>query len=262
MSDPNDPAYGGGFTPPPPPGGGAITPPPAPGGGFPPPPPGGAVPPPPGPPGGGFQSPPPPPGPPGGGFTPPPPPGGGYPPQGDTPYMPPPPGGYQAYQPGGMSSGGGQTAEPMMRILARIIDWVLFCGVTVAVAIPFAASAATGSGRSFSMTGGASFLGGLIGAAIGIAYEVLLTASRGQTLGKMAVGIKIVRLDGQPMDLQSAALRYSPSIALTLLGIIPIIGLIGSLGSLVLAIANLVMVLSSNESVFDKVGKTQVISTK
>lgn len=176
--------------------------------------------------------------------------------------MPPPPGGYQAYQPGGMGSGLGQPAEPIMRVLARIIDGLLFCGVAFAIAIPFAASSATSSGTSFSMTGGASFLGGLIGAAAGIAYEVLLTASRGQTLGKMAVGIKIVRLDGQPMDLQSAATRYAPSIALTLIGIIPFIGLIGSLGAIILAIANLVMVFSSNESVYDKVGKTQVISAK
>lgn len=176
--------------------------------------------------------------------------------------MPPPPGapppGYQAYQPGGMNPAG-NLAEPGMRVLARIIDWVVMFVVAIIIAIP-AGIGIMGAGGDAST--GLSIGLGLVVAAIGIAYEVLLTANRGQTLGKMAVGIKIERLDGQPMDLQSAATRYSPSIAIAIVGIFPIIGLLAGLASFVLAIANLVMVFSSKESVYDKVGKTKVVSVK
>ncbi len=257
MSDPNDP-YSSGAVPPPPFGGGAITPPPAPGQppqapapqGFPPPPapPTDAFtpPPPPGPPGGGYVPPmPPPPGPPGGGYVPP---------------MPPAPGGaYQAYQPGGMNAGAGNAAEPMMRVLARVIDWVIMFVVSLVFAIPL--------GIGMMGAGGDAGIGlsigiGLVIAAIGIAYEVLLVAQRGQTVGKMAVGIKVERLDGQPMDIQSSAMRFSPTIALTIIGIIPIIGLLASLAGFVLAIANLILIFTQKESVYDKVGKTRVVSAK
>jgi len=43
---------------------------------------------------------------------------------------------------------------------------------------------------------------------IGFAYFVGLWTLRGQTLGKMAVGAKIVRLDGSPPGFARALLRY------------------------------------------------------
>jgi len=153
----------------------------------------------------------------------------------------------------------GNLAEPIMRVLARVIDWVIMFVVGLVFAVPLGIGM-MGSGGDAGV--GLSIAIGLLIAAIGIAYEVVLTAQRGQTVGKMAVGIKIERLDGQPMDIQSAALRYSPSIGLTLIGIIPIIGILASLAGFVLAIANLVLVFSQKESVYDKVGKTRVVSTK
>lgn len=245
MSDPNNP-YSGGDVPPPPNFGGAFNPPPPP------------------PPGGGYAPPPPPPG---GGFPTPPPPGGGFPtpPPMDAPYMPPPPGapapGYQVYQPGMAAGGHGQPAEPAMRLLARVIDSILMVIIGFILAAAFGVGLVASGGDSDVSTG-LVLLVGLVGTAIAIAYEVLMLASRGQTLGKMAVGIKVVRLDGQPLDIQSAAKRHSPSIVLRLIGVIPLVGLLGSLGLFILAIANVVMVFSSKESVYDKVGKTRVISAK
>jgi uncharacterized RDD family membrane protein YckC len=176
--------------------------------------------------------------------------------------MPPPPGGgYQAYQPGGIgASGYGTPAEPVMRLLARFIDGIILAIVGAIITIPFGITQ-FGS-RDVGTSIAVAILGGLIVAAIGIAYEVILTSQRGQTIGKMAVGIKIVRNDGQPLDIQSAATRYSPSIVLSLLGIIPIVGILAALGSLVLAITNIVWVFSKKSSVYDKVGNTSVISAK
>jgi len=147
-----------------------------------------------------------------------------------------------------------------MRLLARFIDGILIFVVTLIIGLVFGVGSAIANDGDVGV--GTSILVGLLTALIGIAYEVVMTSQRGQTLGKMAVGIRIVRLDGQALDLQSAATRYSPSIALGLIGILPIIGLLASLGSFILAIVNIVMVFSSKESVYDKVGKTQVVKAR
>ena len=139
-----------------------------------------------------------------------------------------------------------------MRVLARLIDGFITMCIGAMVALPFAVQTRGSSG----------LIGGIVAAALGIAYEVLMTANRGQTLGKMAVSIKVIRLDGRPLDLTSAMRRYSPAIALALLGGIPFLGLTAFVGSVLLAIANLVMVISAHKSVFDVVGSTSVVSTK
>lgn len=47
----------------------------------------------------------------------------------------------------------------------------------------------------------------LIGVTIGIAYFTLLHGTRGQSLGKMAGKLKVVRLDGKPMDIKTGFIR-------------------------------------------------------
>lgn len=182
--------------------------------------------------------------------------------------MPPPPAppqmppgaGYQTYTPGGMNPMGLTPAEPAMRLVARIIDSVLLAVVGAIIGLIFGAGAAVTTSGDISI--GVAILVGVLGTAIAIAYEVVLLAQRGQTLGKMAVGIKVVRKDGSPLDLQGAAKRHSPSIILRVLGIIPIVGIFTGLGLIILAIVNIVMVFSSKESVYDKVGETMVVSAK
>jgi uncharacterized RDD family membrane protein YckC len=39
-------------------------------------------------------------------------------------------------------------------------------------------------------------------------YEIVMTGTRGATLGKMAVGIKVVRADGSPISMGLATGRY------------------------------------------------------
>lgn len=160
-----------------------------------------------------------------------------------------------------MGLGGATKAEPAMRLLARFIDTVLMIVVGIPIAI-ILGGAAIATGTDDSVGIGVGILGGVVSLLIAGAYEGLMLANRGQTLGKMAVGIKVVRLDGQPLDLQGALTRHSPSLGLRALAVIPVIGLLGSLGLAILAIVNIVMVFSNGESVYDKVGGTQVISAK
>lgn len=52
--------------------------------------------------------------------------------------------------------------------------------------------------------------------AIHLLYHVLMTALRGQTLGKMALGVRVNRVTGQSMDLRSSLLRQLPMAVLGL----------------------------------------------
>ncbi len=67
----------------------------------------------------------------------------------------------------------------------------------------------TSSHRSLSIFGGAGFgaFGGLTGLLLPILYFVLLTGLRGQTVGKMAVGVKVIGADGREPGVGYAALR-------------------------------------------------------
>jgi uncharacterized RDD family membrane protein YckC len=56
---------------------------------------------------------------------------------------------------------------------------------------------------------------------LSIIYQLSLTSKFGATLGKMAMGIKIVRLDGSPIGFAQANVRYSPYL---ILGIIAVMG--------------------------------------
>ena len=76
------------------------------------------------------------------------------------------------------AGGGGRLASPAARVGARILDWV----VIVIIGLPTA------------------FVGGtaemiLLIPMVGALYEVTLIAMRGQTLGKMALRVKVVRSD-------------------------------------------------------------------
>ncbi len=49
--------------------------------------------------------------------------------------------------------------------------------------------------------------GSLVSTVLGPLYYVLMTGLQGQTIGKMALGVKVVRADGMPPGLGYAALR-------------------------------------------------------
>ncbi|MFJ7126302.1 RDD family protein [Streptomyces sp. NPDC098101] len=175
----------------------------------PPPPYGGDQPPPGGPPPGGPPSGGPPPGSP--------PPGNPY----GSPYdnnMPPPPPPYG----GGYGGGYGGTdplagmpplADSGRRILARLIDWVIVAVPLAIIGIPFKVYDRVSSDDDFgdavsSFNGGGQLVFQLITIVAYVAYDTILTARNGQTLGKKLMKLRVAMLnDGSTPPMSQSLLR-------------------------------------------------------
>lgn len=134
---------------------------------------------------------------------------------------------------GQVTLGNGQVrtlASPGKRLVARLIDFcILWMGSMVIAMLGF------GSGLAFGSTGTdvglvamfTAFLAATMTIVIiSIAYEVTLTALKGQTVGKMVMGIRVARADnGDLPGWGKAAGRWALP---WLLGLIPLIGWIGT----------------------------------
>ncbi|WP_369223036.1 RDD family protein [Streptomyces sp. R39] len=168
---------------------------------------------------------------------PPPPPGSGEPPD-DDPFrkQPPPPsygggptgaGGGGPYEAGGGPYGGGSPyeggggaggypADPLAgmppladsgkRTLARIIDMILVGIVAALLTWAFGVSEYQMDGDRISA--GRSFVQSLVVAVLFVAYDTLLIAKSGQTLGKKWLGMRVANLaDGATPSAQTSLLR-------------------------------------------------------
>lgn len=151
------------------------------------------------------------------GGYPPPPPYGSYPP-------PPgghPPGGYPPQPPGGLVTlpgiGTVAVATIWQRLAARLIDSLIY-GVFYAIFLVIGAALASSTtvtdyhGHTTSQPSGLGILGFLLALAAalgsGLVYEWLMLAYKGATLGKMALGIKVVNQGtGQFLSFGSAFVR-------------------------------------------------------
>ena len=90
------------------------------------------------------------------------------------------------------------------RILATIVDGLVLGIVFWVLAMLFGSSSAEGGTASASL----GALGTLVYAILAFAYFTVLEGSRGQTLGKMLLGIKVVRENnGEVPGLGAAAIR-------------------------------------------------------
>jgi len=151
-----------------------------------------------------------------------------------------------------MTPDGRQLASPGARFGARLIDLVVLTLILVPLVL-----------RDFDLQGanlGTDTLSTsrlLAGGVIAAAYEIILVALRSATLGKMAVGIEVVRkLDGHaPVGFPTAAMRWLPFA----LGYVPMT-IVSNLSTLVL-LASLVLVFVDDfrRSVYDFVGQTYVV---
>ncbi|MFD9031588.1 RDD family protein [Streptomyces sp. NPDC059567] len=176
------------------------------------------------PPGGGGQ--PPPEGPPPGGPPPEGPPPGGPPPggpPGGSPYdnapPPPPPYGSQPYSGGGAYGGADPLAgmpplaDSGKRILARIIDWLIVAIPLAIIGIPFNVYDRATDGDDFGDTITATSTGtGLVFQLITIvafvAYDTVMVAKDGQTLGKKWLKLRVAMLnDGSTPPMNASLIR-------------------------------------------------------
>jgi uncharacterized RDD family membrane protein YckC len=106
------------------------------------------------------------------------------------------------------------------RLVARIIDWVLVVAVALLVMVPLGIGAFHNTHTvhnpdgTVTITNHGGFVAAflvslLIFAVIGILYEVGFIAVRGATLGKQAMGVKVVRSDnGQVPGWGSSFIRW------------------------------------------------------
>ncbi|MFB7026934.1 MULTISPECIES: RDD family protein [unclassified Streptomyces] len=172
----------------------------------------------------------------------PPPPGG--PPPGGPPPGGPPPGDPQSGNPYGSPYGGGggspydnappppygsgygggyggtdplagmpPLADSGRRILARIIDWIIVAVPLAIIGIPFKVYDRVSSDDDFgdavtSFDGGGQLVFQLITIVAYVAYDTVLTARKGQTLGKKLMKLRVAMLnDGSTPPMSQSLLR-------------------------------------------------------
>lgn len=219
----------------------------------------------------GTPPPPPPPGQGGYGTAPPPPPGpgayppdqGSYPPPGQGSYgtappPPPPPGGWQ--QPGAMpppsyqqmATGPGTPADLWPRFAARLLDYILLAIVNIFVVgfivVGMLAGTSDGSLTAFGMNNGTSWaataVSQVLSAAIALGYFTIMESKRGQTVGKMVLGLETRGPDGGRPTVEQA-LKRNAFTAIGVLGVIPYLGFVSGLLSLA-AVIMIAVTISNN----------------
>ncbi len=123
-------------------------------------------------------------------WEPPPPPGGGDYPYGPPPPPPPPYGGPHGGPYGGTDplAGMAPLAARWKRLVARIIDW-LVVGIPVGLVLWLATGGydVNSAGRTWGQE--------IVYAVVYFLYEGTMLTARGQTVGKMAMGIRVAMLE-------------------------------------------------------------------
>jgi len=95
-----------------------------------------------------------------------------------------------------------------IRFVAILIDTIIIAIIASILSAPFNAFAAITNASGTVTFSFAGVLGGLVSLAVFMLYFTLLEGRYGQTVGKMAVKIKVVReSDGAPIDYSQAAVR-------------------------------------------------------
>ena len=118
---------------------------------------------------------------------------------------PPPPGGDAYRNPqavtGWANLGTGGTVELASvgaRLGARILDWIIMAVgfvILLVIGIGAAVGVSSDSEEASGLSVGALVATVLLIAVVGIVYEVTMIALKGQTVGKMATSIRVVRAD-------------------------------------------------------------------
>jgi len=98
------------------------------------------------------------------------------------------------------------------RVLAAVVDLLVIGAGAVAIVAGFGALFSVGFFASREVGIVTVIVGVLLGVVafviVGLIYApAIMVATNGKTLGKMAAGIRVVRVNGQPMDWGTAALR-------------------------------------------------------
>lgn len=147
-------------------------------------------------------------------------------------------------------------ASRLQRFIAFIIDLIILAvigGILAAIGI-----------IEFSVSEEASTTDGLIQAIIVVAYYVILTVAFGATLGKMAMGMKVVDRDGNKAGAGPILIREVIARALGAL-LASVVGAgIGEAVGIAVAIIIVIMILfdERRQGLHDKIGGTFVVKAR
>jgi uncharacterized RDD family membrane protein YckC len=117
---------------------------------------------------------------------------GQQPPPYEQQYAQPPYGQQQGYGQPLYGQGQLQYVGVGMRFLALLIDGIII--------------GAVGGLLAFILRNAPGFSGGLIGL-LAIAYFIVMEATQGATVGKMALGLRVVKMDGSPISWSESVIR-------------------------------------------------------
>jgi len=157
--------------------------------------------------------------------------------------------GYAGGSAGVRHPGAGAYGGLFKRFVARVVDGLLV-GLTVTVL--FAVIPGVGT---------RGFVYGVVSTAASFGYFVYLESSRGGTLGKQLLGLRVVGLAGGSPITPEASARRNAWILLGLLSGLPLIGFLAGLASLGIVIAIAVTISSDprNQGLHDRFGGTLVL---
>lgn len=136
--------------------------------------------------------------------------------------QPPPPGQTPPpwYEPPPSFPAAGQPGDLGTRFVAKLIDGVL---VAVALSVISAVLGFAAFGMGMRTGYGTDLLSSLISTAIVVGYYALMESTRGQTVGKMILRLRVQNLDGQHPTTEQA-LKRNAYLAISLIGILPLVG--------------------------------------
>jgi len=157
----------------------------------------------------------------------------------------------------GALANGRELADPWLRIGSAIIDWL----VTVVISIPFIGFAVAGAVATDGEIDGGAIALGFVASLITTGYYVFMNSQYSATLGKMALGLRIVGRNGEEPLGWSIGIRRTANRLVGILGNIPILGIIVGLALLVLNLVSLVFLFTDNErrTVMDRFADTYVV---
>ena len=147
-------------------------------------------------------------------------------------------------------------ASRLHRFIAFVIDvivLIVITGVLSAIGVV-----------EFSVSEEANATDGLIRAIIVVAYYVVLTVAFGATLGKMAMGMKVVNRDGNKAGAGPVLIREIIARALGSLLTVVVGAGIGDLVGLTVVIVIVIMILfdERRQGLHDKIGGTFVVKAR
>jgi uncharacterized RDD family membrane protein YckC len=123
----------------------------------------------------------------------------------------------QRVREGGQPLGVRRYAGFWIRFVARIIDWIILGVVGLIINLPLQMAFGLSATRIPTGDVGAAaipMLLGTLGLSLAVnfvlqaAYEIYFVSSRGATIGKLALGLKIIRADGGPLSVGQATGRF------------------------------------------------------